>query len=110
VNWQEALTLFATVLVSGAVLAYVFQWVKAVVVGKWRGPVFWVICIVVALAEAWLADKLSILAIVQELNAGTATAAEIIGFGSAIFGTANVVYNLWVGPRALAKAREKRAH
>lgn len=108
-SWVQLLTLIAMVLVSAAVMSYVFQWLKErlKVPENWRAVILYALCGLVGLAQQWLGGD--VLGIVSGLNNGVATATELFAFGSATFALSTACYNVYVRPRALAKAADARS-
>lgn len=91
----EIVTLVAMILVTGGLASVVFQALK-----KWlpennaaRSILCWAFCVVVALAESWLAGD--VLGLIGSWKEGTITAAQLFAYGSGVFAAATAVYNAY---------------
>ena len=108
-TWIDLVTLVAMLLVSAGLMSAVFQWLKVrlKVSEQWRAIILYGMCLLVGLAQSWLAGDL--LQIIDALNAGVASAGQVFALGSTTFALATAAYGVYVRPRALAKAAEAAA-
>lgn len=91
----EIITLVAMILVTGGVVSWIFQLVKQYLPTNdvLRVAVVWALCIIVALAEAWLAGD--VMGLIGSWQAGTLTAQQIFSWGSGLFAAATAIYNAY---------------
>jgi hypothetical protein len=108
-GWIDLATLAAMLLVSAGLMSAVFQWLKTRlrVSEQWRAVILYAMCLLVGLAQSWLAGDL--LNIINALNQGVASAGQVFALGSTTFALATAAYNVYVRPRALARAAEEAA-
>lgn len=106
----EAITLVAMILVTGGVVSWIFQLLKKYLPASdvLRVVLVWALCIVVALAEAWLAGD--VMGLVGSWREGTLTAQQIFSWGSGLFAAATAIYNAYYkGVRPMIdRTRESR--
>ena len=89
----EIITLVALILTTGALVSVVFQALKKYLPenNAARAILAWIFCVIVALAESWLAGD--VLGLIGSWEAGTLTAETIFAYGSGLFAAATAVYN-----------------
>lgn len=94
-NATEIITLVALILTTGALVSVVFQALKKYIPenNAARAVLCWAFCIVVALAESWLAGD--VLGLLGSWQAGTMTAGQLFAYGSGLFAAATAVYNAY---------------
>ena len=99
--WFEIIGLIALVLVTSGVASWLFQWLKQWVPSNDALRLFlvWVLCIILGLAESWLAGD--VIGFIGSWKAGTLTAADVFAYGSVIWGLATGWYNLYWKPKAV---------
>ena len=97
-NWIQVIGLIATLLVTGSVASFLFQWLKQWVPSNplLRQVIVWALCLVIALATEWLSGGL------LKFLHGTLSAGYILAYGSVIWGIAQGVYNLYWKPKQAA--------
>lgn len=96
----QIVTLIALVIVSGGVTAALFQLIKQYVPesNNLRRVAAYVLALVVALAQSWLAGD--VLGIIGSWTAGTMTAEALFAYATAIWGAAEAGYRLWYKVKA----------
>jgi hypothetical protein len=90
-TWYQTVELICLLLVTGAVTSCLFQVVK-----KWtprnsllRMILAWILALLIALATSWLEGD--VLKFLGSWSAGTMTAADLLAYGSVIWGVATGV-------------------
>jgi len=83
------------ILVTGGVVSWTFQLLKKHLPASdvLRVVLVWALCIVVALAEAWLAGD--VMGLGGSWREGTLTAQQIFSWGSGLFAAATAIYNAY---------------